>query len=77
VVRAVTCTEGGLEVADVPDPEPEAGQVQLDVVRTGICGSDLHVRHHADELAEASSLVGYDGIMRSHESVVMGHEFTG
>jgi threonine dehydrogenase-like Zn-dependent dehydrogenase len=76
-MRAVTCTEGRLEVAEVPDPNPEEGQVLLDVVRTGICGSDLHARHHADELADASRLVGYDGIMQSHESVVMGHEFSG
>ena len=76
-MRAVTCTEGRLDVTDVPDPEPEEGQVLLDVVATGICGSDLHARHHADELADASSLVGYDRIMRPHESVIMGHEFSG
>ena len=70
-MRAVTCTEGQLDVTDVPDPEPEEGQVLLDVVATGICGSDLHARHHADELADASSLVGYDRIMRPHESVIM------
>ena len=76
-MRAVTCSEGQLDVTDVPDPEPEEGQVLLDVVATGICGSDLHARHHADELADASSLVGYDRIMRPHESVIMGHEFSG
>jgi threonine dehydrogenase-like Zn-dependent dehydrogenase len=59
-MRAVTCTEGRLEVAEVVDPEPGEGQVLLEVVRTGICGSDLHARHHADD----SALVGYSGIMR-------------
>jgi threonine dehydrogenase-like Zn-dependent dehydrogenase len=61
----------------VVDPEPEEGQVLLEVVRTGICGSDLHARHHAEDLADASALVGYSRIMRPHESVIMGHEFSG
>ena len=76
-MRAVVCTEGRLEVAEVPDPEPAEGHVLLDVVRTGICGSDLHARHSADELADACSAVGYDGVMRPHQSVIMGHEFSG
>jgi threonine dehydrogenase-like Zn-dependent dehydrogenase len=76
-MKAVTCTEGRIELAEVPDPEPEEGHVVLEVVRAGICGSDLHARDHAAELAEACRLVGYDGIMRPHESVIMGHEFSG
>ena len=76
-MRAVTCTETRLEVVDLPAPEPAKGQLLLDVLRCGICGSDLHARHHADELHEVTALVGYDGIFRSHESVVLGHEICG
>ncbi len=76
-MRAVTCTHAQLEVEEVPDPVPAEGQVLVEVVRAGICGSDLHARKHADELAEVTAKVGYDGIMRSDQSVVMGHEFSG
>ena len=57
-MRAVTCTEAQLAVADVPELVPEAGQVVLEVLRCGICGSDLHARHHCDELAEVIAEVG-------------------
>ncbi len=74
---AVVCENTELTVQDVTDPEPGPGQVLLEVVRAGICGSDLHARFHADELAEVSAQVGMTGIMRSADAVVMGHEFSG
>ncbi|GIJ57435.1 zinc-dependent alcohol dehydrogenase [Virgisporangium aurantiacum] len=49
-----------LVVADRPDPVPDAGEVLLRIVATGICGSDLH---------------GYTGENgRRHPGQVMGHE---
>ena len=76
-MRAVVCHESKLEVEDFPDPVPGRGQVLLEVVRGGICGSDLHARKHADQLADLASGIGYHDVMRPHESVVMGHEFSG
>ena len=76
-MKAVVCHETKLEVADVPDPVPGPGQVLLEVVRGGICGSDLHARKHADQIADLASGIGYHDVMRPHESVVMGHEFSG
>lgn len=76
-MRAVTCTNAELEVVDLPTPQPARGQVLIGVLRCGICGSDLHARHNADELADVTSEVGYDGIFRSDQSVVLGHEFCG
>lgn len=58
-------------------PEPGKGQLLIDVVRCGICGSDLHARHHCDELADVMSESGYDDFMRSDQEVVFGHEFAG
>ena len=49
----------------------------LDVTRCGICGSDLHARHHADAQADVLAEAGYPGFARSHEKVVFGHEFCG
>jgi threonine dehydrogenase-like Zn-dependent dehydrogenase len=76
-MRAVTCENARLEVAELPDPEPGPGQVLVDVMRCGICGSDLHARHHADEQADVLAEAGYDGMMRSSQQVVLGHEFCG
>jgi threonine dehydrogenase-like Zn-dependent dehydrogenase len=76
-VKAVTCTNAELEIREIPTPQPEAGQALLKVTRCGICGSDLHARHHCDELAGVMSEVGYDAFMRSEQSVVFGHEFCG
>ncbi len=76
-MRAVTCTATRLEVVDLPTPRPAPGQLLLKVLRCGICGSDLHARRHCDELAAATAEVGYDGIFRSDQSVVLGHEFSG
>ena len=76
-MRAVTCTNGKFEVVDLAPPEPQKGQLLVEVLRCGICGSDLHARNHADELADVTSASGYDGIFRSTDSVVLGHEFCG
>lgn len=76
-MKAVVCQDAKLEIVDLPTPEPSAGQVLIDVTRCGICGSDLHARHHADEQADVLAEAGYDGLARSHQRVVFGHEFCG
>jgi len=76
-MRAVRCLDGALEVVDVADPQPAKGQLVLEVKRCGICGSDLHARHHAGELQDVMTAVGYEDFMRSDTPVVMGHEFSG
>jgi threonine dehydrogenase-like Zn-dependent dehydrogenase len=76
-VKAVNCRDAKLSVVELPTPEPSRGQVLIKVLRCGICGSDLHARHNCDELADVTSEVGYDAIMRSHQDVVLGHEVCG
>ena len=76
-MKAVGCKEGRLEVVELDDPRPGRGQVLIDVLRCGICGSDLHARHHCDELADVMDETGYHAFMRSDQQVVFGHEFCG
>ncbi len=76
-MKAVVCEHEKLNVVDVADPEPEEGQVVIEVLGCGICGSDLHSRHHADEQADVLTEAGYDDFMRSNQQVVFGHEFCG
>ena len=76
-MKAVACENAQLDVVEFPTLEPEKGQVLLRVLRCGICGSDLHARHHCDELAGVLSEIGYEDFMRSDQRVVFGHEFCG
>ncbi|MDG4668449.1 zinc-binding dehydrogenase [Mycobacterium sp. 236(2023)] len=76
-MKAVSCLRSTLEVVDLPAPRPDEGQLVLDVLRTGICGSDLHAKDHADELTEVFAEGGYHDFARSDTPVVMGHEFCG
>ena len=76
-MRAVACQHGELHLADLPEPTPAAGQVRLEVLRCGICGSDLHARQGSDQWADMAVKVGYDRFARTSQSIVYGHEFSG
>jgi threonine 3-dehydrogenase len=58
--------EKGLWVGDVPVPEPGINDVKIRVLKTGICGTDLHI-YEWDEWAKATIPV----------PLVIGHEFVG
>ena len=76
-MRAVVCQHAELRVEELPEPQPEPGQVRVEVVRAGICGSDLHARAGVDSWAEIADAVGYHRFARSREPVVFGHEYVG
>ncbi len=76
-MRAVVCQNAELTVVDRPAPNPGRGQVRIEVLRCGICGSDLHARHGLDAWADLAARAGYERFGRSSEPVVFGHEFCG
>ena len=53
---------GFIEVLDVPEPQPQSGEVKIEVAACGICGSDIHVWHDT---------------FPYWPPVILGHEFTG
>src|SRR5438128_3188919 len=76
-MRAVVCTHGQLEVLERDARDPGPGQVRIEVLRCGICGSDLHARHGIDAWADMTAKAGYDRFGRSDQPVIFGHEFCG
>lgn len=61
-MKAIVITDPGqIELRDVPDPAPGAGEVIIEVAASGICGTDLHILH------------GEEGTL----PVIPGHEFSG
>jgi threonine 3-dehydrogenase len=67
-VKALVKAEAGpgLWLRDVPEPQPGPGEVLIRVLRTGICGTDLHIEAW-NEWAQATI----------HPPLVVGHEFVG
>jgi threonine 3-dehydrogenase len=59
-------SEPGLWLQEVPDPKPGPGEVLIRVLRTGICGTDLHIDAW-NEWAQHTIKPG----------LVIGHEFVG
>jgi threonine dehydrogenase-like Zn-dependent dehydrogenase len=54
---------GVIEFRDVPVPKPGPEEVLIRVLRIGVCGSDIHVRHGRHPFTSYP--------------VVQGHEFSG
>jgi threonine 3-dehydrogenase len=53
----------GLELVDRPEPEAGAGEVKIRVLRTGICGTDLHIEswdHWAESAIDAPLVPGHE-----------------
>src|SRR4051794_1650269 len=58
--------EPGLWLVDVPEPQAGPGDVLIKVLRTGICGTDLHIRNWDGWAQQAITT-----------PLVLGHEFVG
>jgi len=58
--------ETGLVLLDLPEPSPTSREVKIRVLRTGICGTDLHIKAW-DEWARRTIKV----------PITPGHEFSG
>lgn len=73
-MRAAVMRDRKLVVTEVPDPVPGPGNVLVETLACGICGSDLHALKFVDQMQEVARAAGYPADLEG--DVVMGHEFT-
>ncbi|MCK9544538.1 MAG: zinc-binding dehydrogenase [Novosphingobium sp.] len=76
-MKAVVLQNGTLAVEDVPEPAPGEGQLLLATRTCGICGTDLHARHHMDTYLQGLAAAGMPLPVDRDAGMVMGHEFCG
>ncbi|MDX1497578.1 MAG: alcohol dehydrogenase catalytic domain-containing protein, partial [Salinisphaeraceae bacterium] len=76
-MKSVVCQNKELSVVEREPLKPAKGQVLLEVLRCGICGSDLHMRQHCDHMQKSIRGQGYEHFPSSKDPVVFGHEFCG
>ncbi len=76
-MKTVVCQNSELRVEDRTELKPGKGQVLLEVLRCGICGSDLHLRHHCNHMNEVIQRQGFTRFPSASDKVVFGHEFCG
>jgi threonine dehydrogenase-like Zn-dependent dehydrogenase len=75
-MRAAVLSAGRIVVRDdVPEPEPEPGQVLVQVKACGICGSDLHFAQHGARMLELSRQLDQPLDVDLGRDVHLGHEF--
>lgn len=76
-MRAVIRRNRKLVCDEIPDLQPQEGQVLVRTLACGICGSDLHALHHMEHMIETSRRANGGGDMGFNPSAdtVFGHEF--
>ena len=74
-MRGVVTQNGKLELRDIDEPIPAAGQVLVRTLTCGICGTDLHARDHMHEFLTGLQRSGNPLPTQPEQGVVFGHEF--
>lgn len=76
MMNSIALQDGILHAIQTPLPQPQAGQVLVRSLACGICGSDLHIARHSDDVLNFFRDMdllppGVD----NHAQVLLGHEF--
>lgn len=74
-MKAAIMRNKAIVTDEIADPVPADGQVLVKTLACGICGSDLHMLHHAEEMNALNEEAGSNMTMDLKRDVVMGHEF--
>jgi (R,R)-butanediol dehydrogenase/meso-butanediol dehydrogenase/diacetyl reductase len=77
-MKTVTMRDNRVQVEEATVPTPGSGQVLVKSRACGICGSDLHITRHAQEIFDfygGLGLIDPDAIEGGLE-LSLGHEFS-
>ncbi|MDG2680841.1 alcohol dehydrogenase catalytic domain-containing protein, partial [Vibrio parahaemolyticus] len=75
-MNSIVMQDGRVRLQQVEIPKPAAGQVLVRSLACGICGSDLHITRHADEVFDVFHQLGLmPDEAGEHAQVMLGHEF--
>lgn len=78
-MRAAVLRNGKMVVDELDDLTPGPGQVLVEPIACGICGSDLHTVDHAHDLVAAAVAAGVGTLGSTFDpdrDLVMGHELS-
>ncbi|ABI37390.1 Alcohol dehydrogenase, zinc-binding domain protein [Shewanella sp. MR-4] len=75
-MNAIVMQDGEVSLQQVDLPKPQAGQVLVRSLACGICGSDIHITRHYNEVFDFYRQLGVmpEGVDK-HAAVMLGHEF--
>ncbi len=75
-MKALVMRDGAVHLETAEIPEPGAGEVLVRSLACGICGSDLHITRHYDEVFSFYQAVGVmESSQDEHSTVMLGHEY--
>jgi propanol-preferring alcohol dehydrogenase len=78
-MRAMILTEQGqpLAPAELPDPQPQPGQLKLKVEACAVCRTDLHLRDHEIEATKLPVVLGHQIVGRTEDGRRVGVPWLG
>ncbi|MEV3974348.1 alcohol dehydrogenase catalytic domain-containing protein [Streptomyces sp. NPDC050698] len=76
-MRAAVMQSGRIFTVELPEPEPGPGQLLVEPIAVGVCGSDLSAWQHTDDFLISHEETGALGeVFDPARPLVLGHEFT-
>ena len=78
-MRAAVLEQPGqpLRAMNVPDPRPESGQLQLEVLACAVCRTDLHLRDAEIEAPKLPVILGHQIVGRTEDGRRVGVPWLG
>lgn len=75
-MKSICMREGAIILNEIDIPIPKSGQVLVKSLACGICGSDLHITRHGDEVFDIYKKLGVmSDVAGASTDIMLGHEF--
>ncbi len=76
-MKAICMQNGAISLNEIDVPSPGPGQVLVKSLACGICGSDLHITRHGDEVFDIYKKLGVmPDVDGENPGIMLGHEFS-